>query len=128
MNGAIVTDSSVHVHFGCTFGDFPLPDSLDAGGAFKVNGTYALRAYPILREMLPAQLSGIVRGNQLTLSVAVNDTVAKQPVALGPITLTFGREPVIPPCPICRAPGTRAVDPAPMRWGERMRAALSSWR
>ena len=64
-----------------------------------------LRAYPVMiGPELPAQFSGRVVGRTLTLAVAVNDTVEKKVVALGPITVTFGRTPQMGPCPICRAP------------------------
>ena len=107
--GAIVTDSVTHVHVGCTFGDIKGRVPLDATGRFTVDGTYILRAYPVLvGPELPAQFSGVVDGNRLTLAVAVNDTVAKRVVALGPVTVTLGTEPRMGPCPICRVPGMRA--------------------
>jgi hypothetical protein len=43
-------------------------------------------------------------GRTLTLAIAVNDTVEKKVVALGPVTVVYGREPQMGPCPICRAP------------------------
>jgi hypothetical protein len=100
--GMIVDDSLVHVHIGCTFGNFVPPDSL-TGAKFSVSGSYVLRAYPVLLgPELPAQFAGTVSGRQLTLTVAVNDTVEKKLVILGPVTITHGVEPRIPPCPICR--------------------------
>lgn len=103
--GVIVTDSAVHVHVGCTFGDMPGDVPLDAEGRFTVDGTYVLNAYPVvIGPELPAQFSGRVVGRTLMLAVAVNDTVAKRVVALGPIAVTFGRTPQMGPCPICRAP------------------------
>jgi hypothetical protein len=78
---------------------------LDAGGRFVVDGNYVLRAYPIvLGPALPAQFSGRVIGRTLVLAIAVNDTVENKVVALGPITVEFGRTPQMGPCPICRAP------------------------
>lgn len=103
--GVIVTADLVHIHVGCTKGDFPAPVQLDAQGRFQVDGTYMLRAYPIPRETLPAQISGVVSGRRLTLSIAVNDTVLKKPTSVGPITVTLGVEPRMANCPIC-------VDPA----------------
>ncbi len=89
--GVIVTDSSVHVHVGCTFGDMPGDVALDADGRFTVDGTYVLQGYPVqLGPELPAQFSGRVVGRTLTLAIAVNDTVAKKVVALGPVTVTRG--------------------------------------
>jgi hypothetical protein len=104
--GAIVTEDLVHVHFGCTLGNFPRPAALDSVGRFDVAGTYVLRAFPIqLGPDLPARFSGVVRGNRLTLSVAVDDTVERKLVVLGPATVTLGREPRMGPCPICEKPG-----------------------
>lgn len=104
-SGVIVTDSVVHVHVGCTFGDMPGHVPLDQEGRFTVDGSYVLRAYPIqLGPSLPAQFSGRVSGRTLTLAIAVHDTVERKVVALGPITVVYGRDPEMGPCPICRAP------------------------
>jgi len=104
-SGVVVTDSTVHVHVGCTFGDIPGDVQLDADGRFTVDGSYVLRAYPIqIGPSLPAQFSGRVAGRTLTLAIAVNDTVERKVVALGPITVVYGHDPEMGPCPICRAP------------------------
>jgi hypothetical protein len=104
-SGVVVTDSAVHVHVGCTFGDIPGNVQLDANGRFTIDGSYVLRAYPIqIGPSLPAQFSGRVSGRTLTLAIAVNDTVERKVVALGPITVVYGRDPEMGPCPICRAP------------------------
>ena len=104
-SGVVVTDSAVHVHVGCTFGDMPGTVQLDANGRFTIDGSYVLRAYPIqIGPSLPAQFSGRVSGRTLTLAIAVHDTVERKVVALGPITVVYGREPEMGPCPICRAP------------------------
>jgi hypothetical protein len=103
--GVIVTDDIVHVHVGCTFGDMPGAIALDATGRFTANGSYVLRAFPIQTgPSLPAQFSGRVIGRTLLLSIAVNDTVEKQIVALGPISVQYGRTPEMGPCPICQRP------------------------
>jgi hypothetical protein len=102
--GAIVDDSIVHVHIGCTLGNFPPPIVLDAEGRFSIEGNYTLRAYPIaVGPPLPAVFTGVVNGTELTLSVAVNDTVEKKLVPLGPVTVVLGREPRMQTCPICRS-------------------------
>lgn len=106
-HGVIVTADRVHIHMGCTKGDFPGPIQLDAEGRFQVAGKYVLRAYPIQGEDLPAQVSGVVSGRTLTLSVAVNDTVLKRVTSLGPVIVTLGVEPQMRNCPICVEP--RAV-------------------
>jgi hypothetical protein len=101
--GVIVDDTLAHVHIGCTFGGFGAPVHLDGDGRFSVPGSYTLRAFPVaIGPSLPAQFAGLVEGNRLTLTVAVNDTVEKKLVILGPVAVTFGREPRMGPCPICR--------------------------
>jgi len=110
-SGVIVSEAQSHVHIGCTFGDMPAGIVLDASGRFTVDGSYVLRAYPVqVGPELPAQFSGRVNGRVLTLAVAVNDTVEKKVVALGPITVRYGDDPRLGPCPICRVPRPR---PAP---------------
>jgi len=103
--GVIVTEEQGHVHIGCTFGDMPPNIQLDDTGHFTVSGSYVLRAYPIQQgPSLPAQFSGRVNGRVLTLAIAVNDTVEKKLVALGPVTVVYGRTPELGPCPICKVP------------------------
>jgi len=104
--GLIVNDSVAHVHIGCTLGNFPAPIALDAGLRFDVAGEYLLRAYPVAQgPMMPARLSGVLRGDVLILSVAVHDTIENQLVVRGPVTVRRGREPKLGLCPICRSPG-----------------------
>lgn len=101
----IVTDSVIHVHVGCTFGDLPSGIVLDAAGRFTSAGTYVLRAFPVATgPRLPAQFSGRVIGRRLTLAIAVQDTTDNRLVALGPVTVTRGEEAELGPCPICAAP------------------------
>jgi len=103
--GLIVNDTIAHAHVGCTYGNFAAPVALDADGRFNVPGSYVLRAYPIqVGPSLPAQFAGLVTGKRLTFTVAVNDTVEKRLVALGPVTVVLGEEPRLGPCPICRVP------------------------
>ena len=108
--GLIETDSVTHVHVGCTFGDFPANVALDVNGRFTIDGSYMLHAYPIaFGPSMPAELSGQVVGTTLTFAIAVNDTVAKKVVALGPGTVVLGREPTMGVCPICRVPNRDRV-------------------
>lgn len=108
--GAIVTDTIAHIHIGCTFGDIKGRIPLGTDGRFTIDGKYVLRAYPVyVGPELPAQFSGVVSGNTLTLAVAVNDTVQKKLVSLGPVTVTFGTDPRMGPCPICTVPGMRRM-------------------
>jgi hypothetical protein len=107
--GMIVSDSSVHVHMGCTFGDIAGRVALDIDGRFDVEGSHVLRAFPVLiGPSLPARYAGRVEGASLRLTVTVTDTVAKQTVVLGPVTLALGDEPRLGPCPICRVPARRS--------------------
>jgi hypothetical protein len=100
--GLIVNDTIAHAHIGCTLGNFPAPVALERG-RFSVTGAYVLRAYPVyIGPELPAQFTGEIDGNRLTLRVSVNDTVERKVVNLGPVTVTFGREPKMGPCPICK--------------------------
>jgi len=100
--GLIVGEGTAHVHFGCTYGDFPLPLTLDGDNRFNVPGEYLLRAFPVaVGPPLPARLSGVVDGTRITLTVAVNDTIENRLVLLGPATVVYGREAEMGPCPIC---------------------------
>lgn len=104
--GVIVEDSVAHVHIDCTLGNFDAPITLDAQHRFTASGSYVLRAYPVqVGPPLPAQFAGIVEGDRLTFTVAVNDTVEKKLVALGPVVVRYGRAANMRACPICRRPG-----------------------
>ncbi len=99
--GLIVNDSDVHVHIGCTLGDAVGPIRTDADGKFSATGTYNVDAYPVNRGILhPATFSGQVVGTTMTLTVSLTDTAR----VLGPVTLIYGKEPKMGPCPICRVP------------------------
>ena len=104
--GLIATDSTVHVHIGCTLGDAVGPVRPGADGSFEALGTYNVDAYPIDRGIThPARFNGRIVGQSMTLTVTLTDT-ARQ---LGPVTLTYGKEPKMGPCPICRTPGERKL-------------------
>jgi len=106
--GLIVSETDAHVHVGCTNGYFAAPIAVDSEARFTVTGSYILRAYPVMiGPPLPAEFSGTVDGNRLTLRVVVNDTVEKKIVNIGPVTVTLGVEPQMGPCPICRTPAQR---------------------
>ena len=102
-NVALMVEQDIaHVHVGCTNGDFPAPLTVDGEGRFSVAGSYILRAYPIqIGPSLPAQFAGVLDGRKLTFTIAVNDTVEKKLVVLGPVSVTFGKDPHMGPCPIC---------------------------
>jgi len=99
--GLIVNDTDVHVHIGCTLGDAAGPIHTDADGKFEATGTYNVDAYPVNRGVLhPATFSGQIVGQTMTLTVSLTDTAK----VLGPVTLIYGKEPKMGPCPICRVP------------------------
>lgn len=102
--GLIATDTSAHVHIGCTLGDTKGKIIADLDGHFSITGTYNVDAYPIDRGILhPAQFSGVITGRSMTLTVVLTDNGRQ----LGPVTLMLGKEPKMGPCPICRKPGER---------------------
>ena len=107
--GAIVTESQAHIHIGCTYGDISGVVPLSSDDSFSIAGSYVLRAYPVaVGPSLPAQFSGRVQQrfgiSTLTLTIVVNDTVAKTTQTLGPVDVTLGKEPIMGICPICRVP------------------------
>jgi len=108
--GLIASDTIAHVHIGCTLGETKGPIVLDADGRFEVSGTYNVDAYPVDRGIVhPARFSGQIVGRSMILTVTLTDTAR----TLGPVTLTFGKEPKMGPCPICRSPtGMRDRSPA----------------
>jgi hypothetical protein len=98
----IVEADTSHVHIACTYGYFDAPIHADAEGRFSVPGSYVLRAYPIeIGPSLPAQFAGVTDGQRITMTVAVNDTVEKEIVVLGPVSVRYGQDPQMGPCPIC---------------------------
>ena len=101
----IVTGTDVHVHIGCTLGDAVGPINPDANGRFEARGTYNVDAYPVDRGIThPATFSGRIIGQTMTLTVSLTDTAR----VLGPVTLIYGKEPKMGPCPICRTPASRS--------------------
>lgn len=102
--GLIATDSTVHVHIGCTLGDVSGPLHLDAEGNFEATGLYNVDVYPVDRGILhPARYTGRVTGRTMMLTVALTDTTRQ----LGPVLLTYGKEPRMQACPICRVPASQ---------------------
>jgi hypothetical protein len=99
--GLIVADNDVHVHIGCTLGDALGPIRPDANGRFEATGTYNVDAYPVDRGIThPASFAGQIVGQTMRLTVTLTD-IAR---VLGPVTLTYGKDPKMGPCPICRVP------------------------
>ncbi len=82
--GVVVSADNAHVHVGCTKGDFPAPIALDADQRFSVSGSYLIKAYPVaIGPTMPAEFAGVVEGNRLTFTVAVNDTIEQKLEVLG---------------------------------------------
>jgi hypothetical protein len=100
--GLIASDTSAHVHIGCTLGNIHQAIVIDPDGRFDVPGVYNVTAYPVYRGPdHPARFTGWTDGRVMSLSVTLTDTA----VTLGPVQLVFGRDPQMGPCPICRRPG-----------------------
>jgi hypothetical protein len=100
--GLIASDSSAHAHIGCTFGDTKGPIITDGSGHFDTPGTFDVDAYPVARDIVhPARFTGEVKGQTMVLTVVLTDTTR----TLGPVILTYGKEPQMGVCPICRIPG-----------------------
>lgn len=107
--GMLAEDTVAHVHIGCTYGDIHGRVPLDSG-RFDITGSYLLRAYPIaMGPTMPARFTGHVLGRSLIFTVTVTDTVEHTTTTLGPVSVTFGKEPQMGPCPICATPGGRAA-------------------
>ena len=101
--GLIVDNTTAHVHIGCTLGDATGPIRPDADGRFEAIGTYNVDAYPVDRGIThPARFTGRITGQTMTLTVTLTDTNQ----ILGPVTLIYGKEPKMGPCPICRVAPT----------------------
>lgn len=96
--GLIVDKTDVHVHIGCTVGDAVGPIRPNPDGRFVATGTYNVDAYPVNRGIVhPASFTGRIVGETMTLTVTLTDNGQ----VLGPVTLIYGKEPKMGPCPIC---------------------------
>ena len=116
--GMIVGDMATHLHIGCTFGDVSGRVAVGTNGSFDVQGSFTLRAFPIVvGPSVPARFVGKVEGARTTVTVTVNDTVEKKTVVLGPVVVTLGADPKMGPCPICRRP-IRTLDRSSRLTGE----------
>jgi hypothetical protein len=98
-NAALIADdTSAHVHIGCTYGNIPQAIEPDDAGYFDVPGQQNITAHPVdLGVMHPARFSGRVLHGTMTLTVTLSDTA----VTLGPVNVSYGKEPRMGPCPIC---------------------------
>ena len=118
--GMIVSDTSMHLHVGCTFGDVSGRIKIGDDGTFDVAGNYTLHAYPILVGPTdPARFTGKVVGSTATVIATIEDTAQHQTVVHGPVVVSLGVTPRLGPCPICARPViTRSL-------GARIRAGLT---
>lgn len=97
----VAGDSLTEVTYGCTSGEFSGSIALDESGRFTVNGSYDPSVGPVeVNGAMPAQLSGLVEGNTLTFAVAVNDTIEKRVISLGPAVVVLGQPANIVVCPV----------------------------
>lgn len=97
--GLIADDTSAHAHIGCTYGNVHQQIIPDAQGRFDLPGEYNITAHPVDRGVFhPARFTGRVTGAIMTLTVTLTDTT----LTLGPVQLSYGKEPRMGPCPICR--------------------------
>ena len=104
-SGLIVRADGAHAHIGCTYGDVAGPIPFDGDGRFDVAAVWNVSAFPIDRGVFhDARMSGRLTGRSLTFSARLSDTGQ----ALGPVTVTLGREPRMANCPICRIPRARS--------------------
>jgi hypothetical protein len=97
----VVADTTISVLLGCASGQFNGAATLGDDGRFAMNGMWNISVGPIqLDSNMPAQLSGQVTGNTLTFAIAVNDTVTKAILSLGPATVVLGAQSVGMICPL----------------------------
>jgi hypothetical protein len=103
--GMIVSDTALHLHVGCTFGDVSGRVHVNTDGSFEVVGNYTLHAYPILVGPTdPATFTGKVSGATATVTAIIDDTAQHQTVVHGPVVVSLGVTPRLGPCPICARP------------------------
>ena len=103
--GLLADDTSAHVHIGCTYGDLHQPIVLDPNSRFDLPGEQNITAYPVGPGVLhPARFTGSIDGRTMTLTVTLTDTA----VTLGPVSMTFEKQPNMGPCPICFGNRARA--------------------
>jgi len=104
-SGMIVSDTALHLHVGCTFGDVSGRVHVNADGSFEAVGNYTLHAYPILVGPTdPARFTGKVVGATATVTAIIDDTAQHQTVVHGPVIVSLGVTPRLGPCPICARP------------------------
>ena len=125
--GMIVSDTALHLHVGCTFGDVSGRVQVNSDGTFDVSGNYTLHAYPIaVGPTDPARFTGKVSGATATVTAIITDTAQRQTVVHGPVIVSLGVTPRLGPCPICARPViTKSLS---TRIGERMARVVARMR
>jgi len=99
--GMLVSDMAMHLTVGCTYGDVSGRITVAVDGSFDVAGSYMLRAYPVaFGPTVPARFRGQLDGVTATVTVTVDDTVQHKTVVEGPVSVKYGDQPRIGPCPI----------------------------
>ena len=99
--GMLVSDMEMNLTVGCTYGHVFGRITVAVDGSFDVAGSYMLRAYPVaFGPTVPAHFSGQLDGVTATVTVTVDDTVQHKTVVEGPVTVKYGYQPRIGPCPI----------------------------
>src|ERR1035437_10370765 len=99
--GMLVSDMAMHLTVGCTYGDVSGRITVAVDGSFDVAGSYMLRAYPVsFGPTVPARFRGQLDGATATVTVTVDDTVQHKTVVEGPVSVKYGDQPRIGPCPI----------------------------
>ena len=61
---------------------------------------------------VPARFTGRLDGDKVTITATIDDTVQQKTVVLGPVTVTYGADAKLGPCPICRRPIITKTSPA----------------
>lgn len=91
-----VTASGGKIEYDCGRGTLDQALTMDRDGRFSVTGRHFVEGGPVRLDDpgQPARYDGIVKGNDMSLNVALTD--AKR--TLGPFALEFGREPVLRKC------------------------------
>jgi hypothetical protein len=114
----IVSDTAMHLHIGCTYGDVSGRIPIAADGNIDAVGSYMLHAYPVaVGPTVPARFVGRWNGlsSSLTVTATVYDTTTNKTITRGPVTITLGQDPKLMPCPVCRRPIVTKVQ-ATKRW------------
>jgi hypothetical protein len=117
----IVSDTAMHLHIGCTYGDVSGRIPVNEDGSIDMVGSYMLHAYPVaVGPSVPARFVGRWNGSNssLTVTATVYDTTQNKTVTRGPVTITLGQDPKLMPCPICRRPIVTKAQATKRRLGD----------